>query len=134
MRAHHISCPFPKGSESTIEIDGIDPRSSIELEGISEFYISPFIPSGVEANITLIITTYYGVVSETTTSIILGQPEVVVQYDFESSDGLELWNLSGDSNWYTTSDHSNSGLNSFRSGAIGDSQQSTASIVQDLLV
>lgn len=120
-------------SENFIEIDEIDPRSNIELEGISEFSISPYIPVGVEANITLLVTMQDGTVNESTITIILGQPEAVLQYDFESDDGLDEWELSGSSDWYTTSEYSNSGLKSFRSGSIGDNQQSIATIMVDAI-
>ena len=65
---------------------------------------------------------------ESSTNIIVGVPEAVIEYDFEDNQDIESWDLSGNSDWYITSENSNSGLSSFRSGAIGDNQQSTASI------
>ena len=118
-------------SDNFIEIDEIDPRSSINLEGISEFYISPYIPSGVEADITLIMTMEDGSQSISTVTIIIGEPEVVLNYGFESTEDAENWDLSGNSNWYITSENSNSGSYSFRSGSIGNNQESTASITLD---
>jgi len=118
-------------SDNFIEIDEIDPRSSIELEDISEFFVSPYIPIGVEAEITLIMMMEDGTESTSVITIIVGQPEAVLQYGFESSEEIEEWDLSGNSDWYITSENSNSGSYSFRSGAIGDSQESTASITLD---
>ena len=60
-------------SENYIEIDEIDPRSSINLEGISEFFVSPYIPSGVEVDITLIMTMEDGSENSSTVTIIIGQ-------------------------------------------------------------
>tara|TARA_Y100001970_G_scaffold225108_1_gene277834 strand:- start:864 stop:3068 length:2205 start_codon:yes stop_codon:yes gene_type:complete len=118
-------------SDNIIEIDEIDPRSSINLEEISEFYISPYIPSGVETEITLIMTMEDGSQSSSDIVIIIGQPEAVLQDGFESNqEGLD-WTLSGNSDWYITSENSSSGSYSFRSGEIGDNQESTASISFD---
>ena len=114
--------------DPTIEISDLDPRSFINLDGVNEFYISPFVPSGSEMEITLVMTLPDGSQSTSTTSLIVGVPEPVVVYDFENNQDISEWNLSGNSDWYTTSDISNSGSSSFRSGAIADNQQSTASL------
>ena len=115
--------------DPNIEISDLDPRSFINLDGINEFYISPFVPSGSEMEITLVMTLPDGSQSTSTTSLIVGVPEPVIVYDFENNQDLSEWNLSGNSDWYTTSDISNSGSSSFRSGAIGDNQESTASLI-----
>ena len=120
-------------SDNLIEIDEIDPRSSIELEGVSEFFVSPYIPSGVETEITLTMTMEDGSQSTSTIMVIIGQPEVVVEYGFELSEETEEWELSGNSDWYITSENSSSGSYSFRSGAIGDNQESTASITLEAI-
>ena len=115
-------------SDNFIEVDEIDPRSSINLEGISNFYVSPYIPSGSETEITLVMTMEDGSQSTSSITIIIGEPEAVLDYGFESNEDINDWDLSGDSDWYITSDNSNSGSSSFRSGAIGNNQESTTSI------
>jgi len=115
-------------SDNFIEIDEIDPRSSINLEGISNFYVSPYIPSGVETEITLVMTMEDGSQSISAITIIIGEPEIVLDYSFELNDDINDWDLSGNSDWYITSESSNSGSSSFRSGVIGDNEESTASI------
>ena len=115
-------------SDNFIEVDEIDPRSSISLEGISNFYVSPYIPSGSETEITLVMTMEDGSQSTSSITIIIGEPEAVLDYGFESNQDINDWDLSGDSDWYITSDNSNSGSSSFRSGAISNNQESTASI------
>ncbi len=115
-------------SDNFIEIDEIDPRSSINLEDISEFFISPYISTGVEADITLIMSMEDGSQSVSTITIIIGEPEAVLEYGFELSEDVNNWELSGDSNWYITSENANSGSYSFRSGSIGNNQESVASI------
>ena len=111
-----------------VEISDLDPRTSINLDGINEFSISPYIPSGVQVEISLIMTLEDGSETISSTSIIIGVPEAVTEYDFEVNSDIDDWNLSGNADWYITSENSNSGGNSFRSGAIGDNQESTASI------
>ena len=118
-------------SNNFIEIGEIDPRSSIELEGVSEFFVSPYIPSGIETEITLVMTMEDGNQSSSIITIIIGQPEIVVEYGFESNQDSENWDLSGNADWYITSEDSNSGSYSFRSGVINDNQESTASITLD---
>ena len=115
-------------SDNFIEVDEIDPRSSINLEGISNFYVSPYIPSGSETEIILVMTMEDGSQSTSSITIIIGEPEAVLDYGFESNQDINDWDLSGDSDWYITSDNSNSGSSSFRSGAIGNNQESTTSI------
>ena len=115
-------------SDNFIEIGEIDPRSSIEIEDISEFFVSPYIPSGIETDITLVMSMEDGSQSTSTVTIITGEPEVVLEYGFESSEDVDDWDLSGDSDWYITSENSNSGSYSFRSGVVENNQQSTASI------
>ena len=91
-------------SDNYIQIGEIDPRSSIDIEGISGFTISPYVPSGVEADITLIMTMEDGTESISTVTIIVGQPEAVVEYGFEVNSGADDWELSGNSDWYITSE------------------------------
>ncbi len=62
----------------------------------------------------------------------VGELDAVLEQNFESNDDINNWNLSGNSDWYITSENSNSGSSSFRSGAIGDNQESTASIILDI--
>ena len=62
----------------------------------------------------------------------IGELDAVLEQNFESNDDINNWNLSGDSDWYITSENSNSGSSSFRSGEITDNQQSTASIILDI--
>ena len=114
--------------DPSIEISDLDPRSSVNLDGINEFTISPFVPSGSELEISILMTLPDGSQTSSSTNIIVGVPEAVIEYDFEDNQDIESWDLSGDSDWYITSENSSSGLSSFRSGAIGDNQQSTASI------
>ena len=116
-----------------IEISDLDPRTSINLDGINEFSISPFVPSGTELEISLVMSLQDGSESISSTSIITGVPEAVVEYDFEVSSDADDWELSGNSDWHITSENSNSGSSSFRSGVIGDNQESTASITLDAL-
>jgi len=120
-------------SDNLIEIGEIDRRSSIELEGISDFFISPYIPSGVETDITLVMTMQDGNQSTSVITIIIGEPELVIDYGFEIDQDIQDWSLSGDSDWYITSDNSNSGYYSFRSGEIGNNQESVASITLDAI-
>ena len=120
-------------SDNLIEIGEIDRRSSIELEGISDFFVSPYIPSGVETDITLVMTMQDGNQSTSVITIIIGEPELVIDYGFEIDQDIQDWSLSGDSDWYITSDNSNSGYYSFRSGEIGNNQESVASITLDAI-
>ena len=117
--------------DQVVEISDLDPRTSINLEGINEFSISPFVSSGTEVEILLIMTLEDG--SETTSfsNIIVGVPEAVIEYDFESNEGIENWDMSGNAGWFITSENSNSGSSSFRSGVIGNNQESTTSITLD---
>ena len=62
----------------------------------------------------------------------VGELDAVLEQNFESNDDINNWNLSGNSDWYITSENSNSGSSSFRSGEITDNQQSTASIILDI--
>tara|TARA_Y100000996_G_scaffold369365_1_gene316290 strand:- start:4735 stop:6978 length:2244 start_codon:yes stop_codon:yes gene_type:complete len=62
----------------------------------------------------------------------IGELDAVLEQNFESNDDINNWNLSGNSDWYITSENSNSGSSSFRSGEITDNQQSTASIILDI--
>ena len=120
-------------SDNLIEIGEIDRRSSIDLEGISDFFVSPYIPSGVETDITLVMTMQDGNQSTSVITIIIGEPELVIDYGFEIDQDIQDWSLSGDSDWYITSDNSNSGYYSFRSGEIGNNQESVASITLDAI-
>lgn len=114
--------------DSSIEISDLDPRSSVNLDEINEFSISPFVPSGSELEISIIMTLPDGSQSISSSNIIVGVPEAVMIYDFEDNQDIEEWELSGNSDWYITTENSSSGSSSFRSGSIGDNQQSTASI------
>ena len=98
-------------SESLVEIGEIDPRSSINLEGITDFFVSPYIPSGVEADIALTMTMADGSQSFSNITIIIGQPEAVIQNSFESNEDELDWVLTGNSDWYITSESSSSGSN-----------------------
>ena len=117
----------------SVEITDLDPRSSINLEQINEFSISPFIPSGSEIEISLIMTLENGSQTSSFTNIIVGVPEAVLEYDFESDMGIEDWNMSGNSDWYITGTNSDEGDYSLRSGEISDNQESTASITLDVI-
>ncbi len=117
--------------DPTIEISDLDPRSSVNLDGINEFWISPYVPSGTELEVSLVMTLPDGSEAVSSTNFIVGVPEAVVEYDFETDSDIADWELSGNSDWYITSENSNSGSSSFRSGAIGDNQESTASITLD---
>ena len=114
--------------EPLIEVSDLDPRSAINLDGINEFSISPYVPSGVEMEISVIMTLPDGSQTISSSSIIVGTPEAVVEYDFENNQDVSDWELSGNSDWYITSENSYSGSSSFRSGVIGDNQESSASI------
>ena len=123
-----IADPGIEFIDSSIEISDLDPRSSVNLDGINEFSISPFVPSGSELEISIVMTLPDGSQSVSSSNIIVGVPEAVMIYDFEDNQDVEEWELSGNSDWYITSENSSSGSSSFRSGSIGDNQQSTASI------
>ena len=119
--------------ENLIEIGEIDPRSSIDLEQISDFFVSPYIPSGVELDIVLVMTMEDGSQSMSTITIIIGEPEAVIEYGFEIDQDIQDWSLSGDADWYIAPNNFNSGYYSFRSGEIEDNQESIASITLDAI-
>jgi len=114
-----------------IDISDLDPRTTINLEQINEFTISPFIPSGTEITISLIMTLEDGSETISSTDIIIGIPESVLEYNFELNEDIQDWTMSGDSDWYITSDNSNEGSSSLRSGSIGNNQESSTSITLD---
>ena len=111
-----------------VEVADLDPRVSIDLEQANQFSISPFIPSGTEVTISLIMTLEDGSETLYSSNIIIGVPEPVLEYGFEISSEIEEWNMSGDADWYITAEDANEGSYSFRSGIIADNQESTASV------
>jgi len=116
-------------SDTMIEIGEIDARSEIFFEGITEFFVSPYIPGGSPVDIIVTMTLSNGTQTTLSETIIVGEQEIVFDEGFEFGLGNFEWEFSGDSDWYVTQENSNSGENSFRSGSINDNQESSVSLL-----
>ena len=107
-----------------INIGSIDGRSEIDFEVIGYFTIPQNFQNGGIMNIEAVISNNQEFCNNATLSLQVGEPELIVDENFNSIDDLE-WNYLGDSQWYLTDQHSNSSSTSFRSGVIDDNQESS---------
>ena len=107
-----------------IDIGSIDGRSSIDFGAIGYFTIPQNFQSGDVLSIEVNVSNNQEFFNNSTLSLQIGTPELIVNESFESNNDLD-WNYSGNSEWYLTNEYSNSGTTSFRSGQIEDSQESS---------
>ena len=114
-----------------IEIASIDGRSEIDFGGIGEFTVPQGFQSGSFLNINVNVLNDDEFCSSSNLSLQIGEPELIFNDDFESTNNLD-WYYSGDSDWYVTDQNSNLGISSFRSGIIGDNQESSLLIDVDV--
>ena len=68
-----------------IEIDGVNARTSLELDNVLEFQISPTATLGSLETITINVSDSDDIVSSHSIEILLGEPIVLVNEDFESN-------------------------------------------------
>ena len=71
----------------SVEIGALESRMSIDLGDILTFQISPTAPNGVMAEFMIHILDDDGYDHSTIVEIIIGEPESLVSYDFEQSNG-----------------------------------------------
>ena len=117
---------FGDGWNSVEMENGFNSLYQVDIDGIFNGMLIRYYIQAV--NSEGIVETYPNNAPDNYILFIIGEPDAILNYGFESNDDINNWDLSGNSDWYITSENSNSESSSFRSGAISDNQESTASI------